>query len=84
MIIYFFVNAIVGKVFGVNSGVKEQKMARNDKKLSVTLHISGSIHHMIVIYGVHMYNDGISRFFFQLFKILIFQVVTSVKGQKMA
>ena len=35
------------------------------------LHISGTIHHMIVIHGTHMENDNISRhFFFFFFKIL--------------
>ena len=40
-------------ILGVNSGVKGQKMAQNDKNY-VTLHISGSIHHMIVIIGTHV------------------------------
>ena len=39
--------------FGVDSGVKGQKMAQNDKK-SVALHIPGSIHHMIMIFGTHV------------------------------
>ena len=34
-------------IFGVNI-VKGQEMAQNDKKLSVALHISGSIHHMML------------------------------------
>ena len=38
--------------FRLVKGVKGQKTVQNDKKiLSVTLHISGNIHHMIVIYG---------------------------------
>ena len=36
----FFVHFFQILIFGVNSWVKEQKMAQNDKKLSVTLHIS--------------------------------------------
>ena len=53
--------------------VKGQKMVQNDKKfLSAMLHISGPIHHMIVIYGKHVYNDSISSRFFLFFKILIF------------
>ena len=48
------------------------------------LHISGTIHHMIIIYGTLMENDNISRSFFLFFKILIFWVVRGVKGQKMA
>ena len=54
------------------------------KILSVTLHISGTIHHMIIIYGTLMENDNISRSFFLFFKILIFWVVRGVKRQKMA
>ena len=42
-------------IFGINSGVKGQKMAQSDKKLClVVFHISGSIHHMIVIFGAHV------------------------------
>ena len=40
MIFYFFVNAIVEKVFGVNSGMKGQKIAQNDKKLCLLHSIS--------------------------------------------
>ena len=37
------------------SGVKGQKMAQNDKKiLSVMVHISRTIHHMIVICGTQV------------------------------
>ena len=35
-------------ILGVNSGVKRQKI------MSVTLHISGNIHHMIMIFGTHV------------------------------
>ena len=39
-------------IFWVVGGVKGQKKVQNDKKiLSVTLHISGAIHHVIVIYS---------------------------------
>ena len=41
-------------IFGVNSGVKRQKMAQNDKKMSAALHISGSVHHTIVILGTYV------------------------------
>ena len=41
-------------IFGVNSGVKGQKNGSKwRKKLSVVL-LSGSIHHMIVIFGTHV------------------------------
>ena len=59
------------------NGLKWQKI------LSVAFHISGSIHHMIVIYVMHVWNNNISRTIFHFFEILIFQVVRGVKGQKM-
>ena len=37
---------------------------------------------MIFIYGTHVKKDNISRFFLHYFKILIFWVVSGVKGQK--
>ena len=49
---YFFQNFVFFWVFG---GVKGQKIAQNDKEsLSATLHILETIHHMIVIYGIHV------------------------------
>ena len=47
----FFLHFAEVLFFGVSSGLKEQKMVQNDKKLSVVLHISDSIHHMIMIFG---------------------------------
>ena len=47
-IFFIFLNILI---FWVISGVKEHKMAQNDKTFCVALHISGTIHHMIVIYG---------------------------------
>ena len=38
---------------------------------------------MVVIYGAHVGNGNIARYFLQFFKILIFWVVSGVKGQKM-
>ena len=59
-------------------------MAQNEKKiLFVTLHISGTIHHMIVIYGTQVQNDNISRGFFCFFENLIFWVAMEAKRQKM-
>ena len=57
---HFFKNLILHLfqivIFGVNSGVKGQKMAQNDQKLCVVFRISGSIHHMIVIFGTCVYK----------------------------
>ena len=39
-------------------GLKDQKMAQNDKNLSVTPYISGTIYHMIFIYGAHVCRKG--------------------------
>ena len=81
----YFLHFFQVLIFGVNNGVKGQKMAQNDKGiLSFPLHISGSIHHMIVIFGTPVWNNDISRCFFHFFKILILWVVRWVKGQKMA
>ena len=81
-----FFSFFVILIFWVVKGVKGQKMVQNDKKiLSVVLHISGTIHHMIFIYGTHKENGNISAhffFFLHVFKILIFWVVMGVKGQK--
>ena len=41
-------------IFQVVIGVKGQKIAQNDEILSVTLHISGTIYHMMVIHGTHV------------------------------
>ena len=49
--------------FWVCLWAKNAKMTQSDKILSVTLHISGSIHHMIVIFGTHVQNDNVSRYF---------------------
>ena len=48
--------------FSVVSGVKRLKMVQNDKKLCAP--ISGTIDHMIVIFGTHVENDNISSYFF--------------------
>ena len=63
---------------GVNPSLKK------DKKLSVVLHISGTIHHMILDNGTQLQNNDISWCFLHFFKILIFQVVRRVKGQKIS
>ena len=52
------------------------------KILSVMLHISETIHHMIFIYGTRVLNENISNDFFHFLKILILQVFKGVKGQK--
>ena len=69
-------------IFRVVRRVKGQKMVQNDKKFSFTFHISGTIHHMIVIYMVQMCEMIISLGVFFNAKILIFQFVKGLKGQK--
>ena len=64
---------------GEGGGVKGQTLVQI---LSVILHISGTIHHMIAIYGTLVLSDNISICFFDLFKIFIFWVVRGVKRQK--
>ena len=67
---WFFV-LLVGK--RAKSSPKWQKL------LSVVLHVSGTIHYIIVIYGTLLYLQGC----FHLLKILIMWVVRGVKSQKM-
>ena len=65
-------------------GKRAKNVPKWEKILSFVLHISGTIHHMIIICGTHVYNDNISSCFFQFFKVLIFQVIRRVKEQKIA
>ena len=65
------------------------KRAKNGPKwtiiTSATHRISGTVHHMIVIFGTHILNADVSRCFFSFFfLILIFRAVRGIKGQKMA
>ena len=80
-----FLNFLKIFIFGVVSGVEGHKMVQNDKNiLSVALHVSETIHDMIVIYGTLVETNNISRCFFHFFKILILQIVSGLKGQEMA
>ena len=45
-------------------GSKGKKINQYDKKLSVAHHISGSTHHMMVVFGTHLQNDDILDHFF--------------------
>ena len=48
----FFLQFFEIFIFWAVSSVKGQKMAQDDKKiLSVALHVSGTMYHMVVIYG---------------------------------
>ena len=62
------------------------KRAKNGPKwqkiLSVTLYISGTIHPMIVIYGVHVSNDNISRLFSIFLKFWFFGLLGSKRAKK--
>ena len=71
-------------IFQIVRGVKGQNLVQNNKKFSVTLRISGTIHHMNVIYGTHMWNNNISRYFFHFWKKFFPWVVRGLKGQKTA
>ena len=52
--------------------VRDCRRAKNcpkwQKLLSVALYISGTIHHMTVIYATHMLNDNIFRCFLHFFQ----------------
>ena len=60
-------------------------MIQNDKRFCLSLHISETVPHMIVIFDTHVQNDDISSNFFHFFEILTFWVFRreGVKGQKM-
>ena len=49
-ICFFFLHFLKILIFWVHKGIKGQKNPKN----CVTLHISGTIHHMIVNYGAHV------------------------------
>ena len=83
-------------IFQVVKGLNWQKMAQNDKKFVVSLcisgtihhiivifslYISGNIHHIIVIFGTHVQNDDILANFCIL-QNFDFVVFMGVKGQK--
>ena len=58
-------------------------MAQDDKKiLSGGLHISGTIYHMIVIYGTLVWNDDISRCFFIFSKFWFYGLLGACKMVK--
>ena len=46
----FLFSGLLGEGGG---GVKGQKMAQNDKTFFVSLHISGTVPHVIVVFGTH-------------------------------
>ena len=62
--------------------------AKNSPKLkivtSVTCHISGTVKHMIMIFGTPVLNDDISRVFFHFFEFFNFWTVRGVKGKNIA
>ena len=80
--VFFFIFLKI-LIFWVVRGIKRKKRSKWQKILSVMLHIAGTIHYMIVIYGAHMLHDNISWCFFHFSKIFIFGVVSWEKGQKM-
>ena len=68
-------------------GAERAKNAQNDENLSVARYISGTIHHMIFIYGTHIcmckriISPGI---FFFVFQNLIFGIIRKWVGVKRA
>ena len=51
--------------------------------LTLAHHISGTVHHLIIILFTQVWNDNIFGFVFFFFLILVFQTVSGVKVQKM-
>ena len=79
---FFFFFKIL--IFWVVRMVKVQKTVQNDKKIYRSNSISQEPYIIWLSFLVHMCkNDNIFRHFFHFFKILIFQVFSGVKVQKM-
>ena len=57
---------------------------RWQKILSVVLDVSGTIHHMIVIYCTHVWNDNTSRYFFIFSKFCFFRLLGAKRAKKWA
>ena len=66
-------------LIGGGEGKKAKSGARWQKN-SLAFPISGTIYHMIFIYGTPVYNDDISRYFFHFSKILMLWVVRGLRG----
>ena len=47
-------------------------------------HISGTVHHLTIIFDTHMYNGDIARIFYYFFETLIFWAIRRAEGQKIA
>ena len=80
---YTFFNFFKILIFRIVRGVKGQKIVENGKKLCLSRSISQEPYFIWLSFVVHkckmMISPGI---FFHFFKILIFLVVSWVKGQK--
>ena len=77
---FHFFKSLILQVF---RWVKGQKMVQNDKKLCLSCCISQELYIIWLLFVVHCSKMMISpSVFFHFFKILIFQVVSEVKGQK--
>ena len=70
-------------VSGRGEGVEGQNVAQDDKKiLSVQLHISGTIYHMILINDTYVERIISPGVFLHFFQILIFGINSGKKGKK--
>ena len=63
--------------------VKQQKTVQNDKKFCLVLHISGTMHYMIVIYGTCVKLQYL-QIFSSMFQKFDFPGCQGVKSQKLA
>ena len=67
---------------GRGGGVKEQNLAQNYKKCCVSLRISGTVHHMIIIFGTHTQNDDISNNLFLFLKFWFLEFLGGKRAKK--
>ena len=63
---------------------KRAKMAQNDKKLCLSSRMSGTVLHMIVVFGTHAKWWYLQHFLIFLQNFYFFFIFKGVKGQKMA
>ena len=63
------------------------KRAKNSPKWEITItsvmhHVSGTGHHLIIIFGTRMQNDDVQVFFFIFSKLWFFGLLRGQKGKK--
>ena len=80
---WYYLQALKNLIFRVVRRVKVQKKGPKwQKTFSFALYISGTIHHMILIYGAHQWKENIYKCFLHFFKILILGSIVGWKSKR--